>query len=100
MTVPSNAIVSFEGKTGVFVAGPSTSQPQPASNPPDSLTARFQQVQTGIRDGEQVEITSGLNEAARVITTGATALRDGDRIVAANTSNRTGAAGAGQEKTK
>lgn len=101
MTVPSNAVVDFEGKTGVFIAGPSARQPQPASNPPaDSLTARFQPVQTGIRDGEQVEITSGLNEGARVITTGATALRDGDRIVSANTANRPGGTGTGQEKTK
>jgi hypothetical protein len=35
-----------------------------------------------------VEITSGLDDGARVITTGATALKDGDRIVAANTGNR------------
>ena len=48
------------------------------------MTAKFQPVQIGIRDGEQVEITSGLSDGARVITTGATALKDGDRIVASN----------------
>jgi membrane fusion protein (multidrug efflux system) len=88
LTVPSNAVVDFEGKTGVFVAG----APQPASNPPGQgaggMTAKFHPVQTGIRDGEQVEITAGLDANARVITTGATALKDGDRIVAANTGNR------------
>jgi len=90
LTVPSNAVVDFEGKTGVFVAG---STPQPASNPPAAgggapLTAKFQPVQIGIRDGEHVEITSGLNDGARVITTGATALKDGDRIVASGSGNR------------
>ena len=102
MTVPSNAVVDVEGKTGVFVAG---AAPQPASNPPaegtsgQPLTARFQAVETGIRDGEQVEIRSGLDDTARVITTGATALRDGDRVVSANTGNRSGGA-RGQENTK
>ena len=102
MTVPSNAVVDVEGKTGVFVAG---SAPQQASNPPaegtagQPLTARFQPVETGIRDGQQVEIRAGLAENARVITTGATALRDGDRIVNASTGSRSGGA-RGQENTK
>ena len=46
--------------------------------------------QTGIRDGEHIEITSGLNDGARVITTGAGALKDGDRIVAASGDGRSG----------
>lgn len=102
LTVPTNAVVRFDGKTGVFVAG---SAPQQASNPPaqqggaQNLTAKFQPVDTGIRDGEQVEITSGLQDGVRVITTGATALKDGDKIVAANT-GRSGAPAAGQEKTR
>jgi hypothetical protein len=58
------------------------------------MTAKFQVVQLGIRDGEQVEITSGVTEGARVITTGATALKDGDRIVPANSGGgRRGAGG-------
>ena len=87
MTVPSNAVVELQGKVGVFVA---STGPQQASNPPATgaaaapMTAKFQPVQVGIRQGEQVEITSGLSEGARVITTGATALKDGDRIVASN----------------
>jgi membrane fusion protein (multidrug efflux system) len=88
LTVPSNAIVDVEGKTGVFVAGDGQT-PQPASNPPArggqdaGMTAKFQPVEIGIREAAQVEITSGISEGARVITTGATALKDGDRIVAA-----------------
>jgi membrane fusion protein, multidrug efflux system len=121
LTVPSNAVVDLEGKTGVFVAGPAagseqaagqsgqapsngSGQAQPASNPPPqgagAMTAKFHPVQTGIRDGQQVEITSGLDDGARVITTGATALKDGDRIVAANTGGRSGGSGAGQERTR
>ena len=102
LTVPSNAVVDVEGKTGVFLAG---GAPQPATNPPaqgsaaQPMTAKFQAVRTGIRDGEQVEITSGLDDGVRVITTGATALKDGDRIVAANT-GRSGGRGPGQEKTR
>lgn len=91
LTVPRNAVVQFQGKTGVFVAA-SAPAAQPASNPPaaaqggnaPAMTAKFQPVETGIRDGEQVEITSGVADGARVITTGATALKDGDRIVPAN----------------
>ena len=106
LTVPANAVVMFDGKTGVFVA---RGAPQPASNPPAAgaagMTAQFRPVEIGIRDGEQVEITSGLAADARVITTGATALKDGDPIVGSNPGNRSGgpaaaAAAAGQESTK
>ena len=48
------------------------------------MTAKFLPVEVGIRDGEAIEITKGLENGARVITTGASALKDGDRIVAAN----------------
>jgi hypothetical protein len=58
------------------------------------LTAKFLPVQTGIRDGEHIEITRGLQDGARVITTGAGALKDGDRIVAAT---REGRGGRGRE---
>jgi RND family efflux transporter MFP subunit len=66
LTVPRNAVVDTEGKRGVFLI--------------DALIARFREVQTGLSDGERVEITGGLNEGDRVITVGALALRDGDRI--------------------
>ena len=58
------------------------------------MTARFLPVQIGIRDGEHIEITSGLQDGARVITTGASALKDGDRIVA-STPERGGREGSG-----
>jgi RND family efflux transporter MFP subunit len=100
LTVPSSAVVDVQGTAGVFVASGDT--PQPASNPPAqaaTLTAKFQPVQIGIRDAEQVEITSGISDGTRVITTGATALRDGDPIVAAKP-GQTGAAPARPQGAK
>jgi RND family efflux transporter MFP subunit len=66
LTVPRNAVVDTEGKRGVFMV--------------DAQTARFREVQTGLTDGERVEIVAGLNDGDRVITVGALALRDGDRV--------------------
>lgn len=108
LTVPRNAVVDLEGRPGVFVAvsggrgdgqrgapgapaAPAASgqrqssgeQPQGQGGGQPTLTAKFIPVQTGLRDGERVEITGGIEDGARVITTGAGALRDGDRIVAA-----------------
>jgi RND family efflux transporter MFP subunit len=112
LTIPRNALVELEGKSGVFIAatggsrgqgqqgqGPSGQAPAErasttgggaASGPQagggqgaPSLTAKFLPVQVGIRDGEHIEVTSGLKDGARVMTTGAGALKDGDRIVAA-----------------
>ncbi len=40
-------------------------------------------VETGIRDGDRIEIVAGLGDGMQVVTTGAGALKDGDRIVAA-----------------
>lgn len=92
LTVPANALVTVEGKPGVFVAasaeGRGVAQPTPgtAAKPSaavgddNTMTARFVPVEIGIRDGEQVEITAGLRDGAQIVTTGAGALKDGDRI--------------------
>jgi RND family efflux transporter MFP subunit len=109
LTIPRNALVEIEGKSGVFIAtsggagrgqgqqGQGSGAQAPAGGGPGnaaggsgqgqsqgapSLTAKFLPVQIGIRDGEHIEVTSGLDDGARVITTGAGALKDGDRIVA------------------
>ncbi len=99
ITVPSNAIVIVGGKPGLFVAG----EPAPGRDggstrgtggtaPADgrsggadskAVTARFVAVETGIHDADRIEIVSGLTDGMRVVTTGAGALKDGDRIVAA-----------------
>jgi RND family efflux transporter MFP subunit len=70
LTVPRNAVVDSEGKRGVFLV--------------DGQTAKFQPVTTGLQDNERIEILEGLKEGTRVITTGALALRDGDRITPMN----------------
>lgn len=70
LTVPRTAVVDSEGRRGVFL--------------PDGQTAKFQPVQTGLQDNDRVEIVDGLTDGQRVITTGALALREGDRITPMN----------------
>jgi RND family efflux transporter MFP subunit len=89
LTVPRNALIDLDGKQGVFIAAAAatgTTGTAPASNSNSAaggtMTAKFVPVQVGIRDGEQIEITAGIADGTRVITTGAGALKDGDRIVA------------------
>jgi RND family efflux transporter MFP subunit len=78
LTVPRNAVVDIDGKRGVFLVA--------------DQTARFAEVKTGLSDGERVEILEGLTDDQRVITTGALALRDGDRV-ALPTTGRAGRGG-------
>ena len=68
LVVPANAIVDVSGKKGVFIPG-------------EGNIAKFQPVTLGMSGVKNVEIASGLSEGAHVISTGATALREGDRIV-------------------
>jgi RND family efflux transporter MFP subunit len=97
LTVPRSALVAIDGKTGVFVAvKPDGAQPAARGNEASGMTARFLPVETGIRDGESIEITSGLPDGAEVITTGAGGLKDGDRIVPANNQQQRGG-GRGRE---
>lgn len=70
LTVPRTAVVDSEGRRGVFL--------------PNGQTAKFQPVQTGLQDNDRVEIVEGLTDGQRVITTGALALREGDRITPMN----------------
>jgi RND family efflux transporter MFP subunit len=67
LVVPANAIVDVEGKKGVFMPG-------------EGDVAVFQPVTVGMSDASRVEI-AGLTEGVKVISTGAAALRVGDRIV-------------------
>jgi membrane fusion protein, multidrug efflux system len=115
LTIPATALVMSEGRAGVFVPdapavtdGPSEG-PAPAGaatsgsgaapggpgrgGPPGSMVVRFRPVQTGLRDGDRIEVTGGIDEGTRVITTGAGALKDGDRVLPANAGSRGGRAG-------
>ena len=71
LVVPTLAVVDLQGKLGVWV--PRTKATTPVFNP----------VTIGIEQQEFTELTSGVKEGQRIITTGAAALRPGDRIVLA-----------------
>ena len=110
ISVPSNAIVRLDGKPGVFtVQGrsggttgngqkPAAGDARPqgdakgvgssgANDGEKAMTAKFVPVEIGIRDGDAVEIVAGIGDGIRVITTGAGALKDGDRVVASTGSD-------------
>jgi len=110
VTVPTNAIVRLDGKAGVFTtqgrsgggtgSGSTGSAVQPKPSDTKSvggsgttaegdrtMTVKFLPVEMGIRDGDNVEIISGVGDGVRVITTGAGALKDGDRVVASTSSD-------------
>jgi RND family efflux transporter MFP subunit len=76
LTVPSNAVVDLDGKRGVFTV--------------NDQSAKFVATKVGLSDGERIEIIEGLREGDRVITTGALALRDGDRIALVTEGQRQG----------
>jgi RND family efflux transporter MFP subunit len=92
LTVPRNAVIDLDGRTGVFIAAsaPAGTSGDAAGQAATPMTAKFVPVEIGIRDGEQIEVRSGVQDGARVITTGAGALRDGDRITAAGERGRGG----------
>jgi multidrug efflux pump subunit AcrA (membrane-fusion protein) len=108
LTVPRAALVTLDGKNGVFVAvKPDAPRPAATTSGPGqgpAMTARFLPVEVGIRDGDAIEIMSGVAEGAQVITTGSGALKDGDRIVAAGSSQgrerENGRAGRPAESTR
>jgi len=79
LVVPVNAVVDLGGRRGVF-------QPQGDS-------AVFHSVQVGSEEKNLIEILGGINEGDLVITTGAGALRDGDRVIVPG---RTGGGGRGR----
>lgn len=68
LVVPANALVDYNGQRGVFV-------------PEQESSVRFQRVETGIEQQDFIEVSTGLHEGDRVVTTGAAALRDGDQIL-------------------
>lgn len=97
LTVPRSALVEEDGQTSVFVVekaliatasatatkgviGNSTVKSGPASNT-EGFVAHRQLVKTGYTDGDKVEIISGLDAGARVITVGRNAVRDGTAVL-------------------
>jgi RND family efflux transporter MFP subunit len=66
LVVPRNAIVDISGRRGIYTV--------------EGDVAHFQAVQTGLSDGDFIEVTEGVQDGMRLVTVGALALRDGDRI--------------------
>jgi RND family efflux transporter MFP subunit len=66
LAVPRAAVVDVGGRRGVYLV--------------DGETARFRDVRTGLSDDERIEVVDGIEEGARVVTMGALAIRDGERI--------------------
>jgi RND family efflux transporter MFP subunit len=97
ITVPRNALVDLGGKSGVFIAAPAEKAEgtRGGGGGQNVMIAKFLPVEVGIRDGEVIEIAKGLESGGQVITTGASALKDGDRIVAANAGGGRGREGRG-----
>jgi HlyD family secretion protein len=83
LVVPAASIADLGGRRGVF---------QVLND-----NAVFRTVQVGAELPETVEVLSGIAEGEQVITTGARALRDGDRVVVAGGDGPSdGPSGAGQ----
>ena len=94
LTVPRSALVEEDGETAVFVvekaksetpaapktAGAAAETKVAAAPPPDSLVAHRRLVKIGYSDSDHIEIRSGLDEGARVITVGRNAVRDGTAV--------------------
>lgn len=68
LVVPTSAIVDFAGQRGVFRRTP-------------EKTAKFQAITFGLMDQERAEVMTGLAEGDEIVTTGAAALREGDRVL-------------------
>jgi RND family efflux transporter MFP subunit len=69
LTVPRAAVVDVAGQRGVYEL--------------ESDVARFRRIEVGLTDLERVEVLDGVTEGMRVVTTGALAIRDGDRVAIA-----------------
>lgn len=79
MVVPTASVIDQQGQLGVWV--------------PEGDQPKFTPVVVGIEQQDLTEIVSGLNDGQRVISTGAAALRPGDRIVMAGQRGGGGRAG-------
>ena len=71
LVIPTAALVDLGGNRGVFTPG-ATEQGQ---------VANFKKIDVGIVNQTLAEVTSGLAEGDSIVTTGAAALREGDRIL-------------------
>jgi macrolide-specific efflux system membrane fusion protein len=84
LVIPTEALVDLGGNRGVFMAGKGE----------QGQVANFKKIDVGIVNQTLAEVTSGLTEGENIVTTGAAALREGDRILLpGETAGPAGAAG-------
>ena len=81
LVVPANSVVDLGGRRGVFT--------------PLNESAVFRALDLGTEQSDLVEVLGGLSEGDTVITTGSSALRDGDRIVMLGAAGGRGRRGGG-----
>jgi len=97
LTVPRSALIEEDGETAVFVVEAAPVKPVVPANKSDKtkpltkdakdtvaaapgFIAHRKLVKIGYSDGDKVEIRSGLDAGARVITVGRNAVRDGTAV--------------------
>jgi len=68
LVIPKTAVVDYQNQRGVWV-------------PNESDRASFVPLKLGIENAEQIEVIEGMNEGARFVTTGATAVRNNDQLL-------------------
>ncbi len=66
LLVPRDALVYRSNRPGVFVV--------------ESEVVRFQSIETGLSEGDRIEVLSGLSEKETVVTRGANLLKNGDSV--------------------
>ena len=80
LIAPKAAIIDFDSKRGVWM-------------PNEDMRAKFHQVELGIEDVDTIEIKSGLKEGDKIVTTGATAVKNNDQLVISEGGGRGGPGG-------
>jgi RND family efflux transporter MFP subunit len=83
LVIPTSALVDLPAGRGVFLA----------TSTEEGRTATFRRVEVGIVNQTLAEVTGGLDEGEDVVTTGAAALREGDRILLVGESAPSGSEG-------
>jgi membrane fusion protein (multidrug efflux system) len=66
LLIPRDALVYRSNRPGVFVV--------------ESEVVRFQSIETGLTEGNRIEVLSGLSEKETVVTRGANLLKNGDSV--------------------
>jgi membrane fusion protein, multidrug efflux system len=76
LVLPRNAVVDVDSQRGVYTV--------------EQGVARFKAVRTGLAEGDFIEVLDGIEDGTRVITVGALALKDGDRVTVVGQEGRRG----------